>query len=149
MNLEPGSNLGPYEMVAQIGAGGMGVVWKAYDPSLKRHVAIKILPGKLTADPEWRQRFQREAEAAAALDHPNIAVIHQVGEQDGNPYIVMQFLEGQTLRQVLRGGRLTMRRWLAVGIGIADGLAHAQKNGNATGAWPRTERGSKTTRPQI
>ena len=129
MNLEPGSNLGPYEMVAQIGAGGMGVVWKAYDPSLKRHVAIKILPGKLTADPEWRRRFQREAEAAAALDHPNIAVIHQVGEQDGNPYIVMQFLEGQTLRQVLRLGRLTTRRWLAVGIGIADGLAHAQKNG--------------------
>ncbi|MDH3628423.1 MAG: protein kinase [Acidobacteriota bacterium] len=129
MNLEPGSTLGPYEIVAQIGAGGMGVVWKALDPSLKRHVAIKILPATLNADPQWRQRFQQEAEAAAALQHPNIAVIHQVGEHDGNPYIVMQYLDGQTLRQILREGPMPTRRWLAVGVGIADGLAHAQKNG--------------------
>ena len=129
MTLEPGAILGPYEIVAQIGAGGMGVVWKAFDPSLSRHVAIKILPSDLHKDPEWRLRFQREAQAAARLDHPNIAVIHQVGEEDGNPFIVMQLLEGRTLRQIIREGPLPLRVWLRVSSAIADGLAHAHKHG--------------------
>ena len=129
MTLEPGATLGPYEIVAQIGAGGMGVVWKAFDPSLNRHVAIKILPADLTSDPEWRLRFQREAQAAARLDHPNIAVIHQVGEEDGNPYIVMQLLDGRTLRQILREGPLPLRDWLRVSSAMADGLAHAHRHG--------------------
>jgi TolB-like protein/Tfp pilus assembly protein PilF len=129
MQVQAGQMFAQCRLVQQIGAGGMGVVWKALDTSLNRHVAIKILPPDLMADSEWRQRFQREAEAAAALDHPNIAVIHQVGEQDGTPFIVMQLLQGKTLRQLIRQGPLPMKQWLRVASGMAEGLAHAHKEG--------------------
>ncbi len=129
MPVQPGQMFSQCRLVEQIGAGGMGVVWKALDTSLNRYVAIKILPASLTSDEEWRQRFQREAEAAAALDHPNIAVIHQVGEQDGQPFIVMQLLEGQTLRQMTREGPMPAKRWLRIATGMAEGLAHAHEQG--------------------
>ncbi|MCZ6649227.1 MAG: protein kinase, partial [Acidobacteria bacterium] len=129
MPVHAGQMFAQCRLVQQIGAGGMGVVWKALDISLNRHVAIKILPPDLMADNEWRQRFQREAEAAAALDHPNIAVIHQVGEQDGTPFIVMQLLQGKTLRQIIRQGPLSLKQWLRVAVGMAEGLAHAHKEG--------------------
>ena len=129
MPVQAGQMFAQCRLVQQIGAGGMGVVWKALDTSLNRHVAIKILPPDLMADSEWRQRFQREAEAVAALDHPNIAVIHQVGEQDGTPFIVMQLLQGKTLRQLIRQGPLPLKQWLRVASGMAEGLAHAHKEG--------------------
>ena len=129
MQVQAGQMFAQCRLVQQIGAGGMGVVWKALDTSLNRHVAIKILPPDLMADSEWRQRFQREAEAAAALDHPNIAVIHQVGEQDGTPFIVMQLLQGKTLRQLVRQGPFPLKQWLRVASGMAEGLAHAHKEG--------------------
>ncbi len=129
MPVHSGQMFSQYRLERQIGAGGMGVVWKALDTTLKRHVAIKILPSDLTSDPEWRTRFRREAQAAAALDHPNIAIIHEVGEEHDTPFIVMQFLEGRTLRQVIQQGALSLREWLRVSTGVAEGLAHAHKNG--------------------
>ena len=107
----------------------MGEVYRAEDTKLGREVAIKVLPAALTADPERRLRFEREAQAAAALDHPNIAVIHEVGEADGHPFLVMQLVKGQTLRQVLADRRLSLKEWLQIGTAVSDGLAHAHKNG--------------------
>jgi len=107
----------------------MGEVYLAEDTKLGREVAIKVLPAALTADPERRLRFEREAQAAAALDHPNIAVIHEVGEADGHPFLVMQLVKGQTLRQILADRRLSLKEWLQIATAISDGLAHAHKNG--------------------
>jgi serine/threonine protein kinase len=121
--------LGHYRLVESVGEGGMGLVWKALDTKLNRHVALKLLPPLLTSDPERRLRFQREAQAAAALDHPNIAVIYEVGEHDGTPFIAMQLLEGRTLREVIGGRSLRLEEWLRLGLPIAEGLAHAHKNG--------------------
>ena len=103
MPTQPGQMLSHYRLVEKIGEGGMGLVWKALDTKLNRHVALKLLPPALTSDTERRLRFQREAQAAAALDHPNIAVIHEVGEHDGIPYIVMQLLEGRSLLEPTNG----------------------------------------------
>jgi TolB-like protein/Flp pilus assembly protein TadD/tRNA A-37 threonylcarbamoyl transferase component Bud32 len=129
MALEPGQTLAHYRLVEKIGEGGMGVVWKAEDTKLNRHVALKILPPELTADAERRLRFQREAQAAAALSHPNIAVIHEVGEHEGTPFIVMEFLEGKSLRELIRQRPLPMREWLRLALPVAEGLAHAHKHG--------------------
>src|SRR4026208_154979 len=104
MALPVGRRLGPYEIVAPLGAGGMGEVYKARDPRLGRDVAIKVLPASVSADPERLRRFEQEARAAAALNHPNILAVHDIGQHDGAPYIVSELLEGETPRERLAGG---------------------------------------------
>jgi tetratricopeptide (TPR) repeat protein len=127
MPLAPGTRLGPYEILAAIGAGGMGEVYKARDTRLNRDVAVKIIPEKFANDAA-RERFQREARAASALNHPNICAIYDVGESEGRPYLVMELLDGQTLRQLIGGKPLEHHAALTLGIPIADALdtAHAK-----------------------
>src|SRR5438270_2663251 len=105
----PGRSLGPYELLGSIGAGGMGEVYRARDPRLAREVAIKILPVQFAADPERLRRFEQEARAAAALSHPNILAIYDIGSQaNGSPYIVTELLEGDSMRDRLRSGPLPL-----------------------------------------
>ena len=99
MALAAGVRLGPYEIIAPLGAGGMGEVYRARDPRLGRDVAIKVLPSAFAADGDRLQRFEQEARAAAALNHPNILAVHDIGSYDGAPYIVSELLEGATLRE--------------------------------------------------
>src|SRR3974377_1724381 len=112
MLLAPGTRLGPYEVVAPLGAGGMGEVYKARDTRLNRTVAVKVLPHSLSADPFRRQRFEREERAISALQHPNICTLHDIGSQDGTEYLVMEYLEGATLADRLLKGRLTLDQTL-------------------------------------
>src|SRR5579864_684069 len=125
MPLSPGTKLGPYEIVAPIGAGGMGEVYRAHDSRLNRQVAIKILPTMFSSDADRLRRFQHEAMAAAALNHPGIIAVYDVGTQDGIPYVVSELLEGETLRDRLRNGALSRRRSVEYGIQIARALAAA------------------------
>src|SRR5579872_320797 len=104
MALTPGTKLGPYEIHSSIGAGGMGEVYRARDGRLNRDVAVKILPASFSADPDRLQRFALECRAAAALNHPNILSIFDIGETGGPPYVVSELLEGETLRDRLREG---------------------------------------------
>src|SRR4029077_18852152 len=104
MALAAGSRLGPYEIVGHLGAGGMGIVYRARDPRLDREVAIKVLPDDVVRDPERLSRFEREARAAGALDHPNVIAVHDLGSEGGTPYVVTELLEGETLRDRLRSG---------------------------------------------
>lgn len=104
MPLTSGAKLGPYEILAPLGAGGMGEVYRAHDPRLGRQVAIKILPPAYSLDRDRLQRFQLEARAAGMLNHPNILIIYDTGTQDGSPYVVSELLEGESLRERLRGG---------------------------------------------
>jgi eukaryotic-like serine/threonine-protein kinase len=106
MPLGPGSKLGPYEVVAPLGAGGMGEVYRARDTRLDRTVAIKVLPPDLAQDPERRQRFEREARAVSSLNHPHICVLHDVGRQDGTDYLVMELVEGEAGQRDADQGRL-------------------------------------------
>ncbi len=129
MSLPPGSRLGPYEVLRQIGAGGMGVVYEGRDPRLGREVAIKVLPSSFATDPERLQRFEQEARLAGGINHPNILTIHDVGTHGGSPYLVMERLEGQTLRDLLRGGALSVRRALDLAVQFARGLAAAHAKG--------------------
>src|SRR5262245_39543 len=129
MPLGPGARLGPYEIVAAIGAGGMGEVYKARDTRLDRIVAIKILPDALTGDPQFRERFDREARAISQLDHPHICTLHDVGEQNGTSFLVMQYLEGETLEARLRKGALPLDQALQIAIQIADALDKAHRAG--------------------
>ena len=99
MPLSAGTRLGPYEILNQIGAGGMGEVYRARDTRLSREVAVKVLPAGAGKDPDRQRRFEQEARAASALNHPNILTVHDVGESDGSPYVVCELLEGETLRQ--------------------------------------------------
>ncbi len=108
MSLSPGTRLGPYELTAQIGAGGMGEVYKARDTRLDRTVAIKVLPSEVAGDPDLRSRFEREARAVAVLDHPHICGIYDVGSVDGMLYLVMPHLDGQTLAARLEEGSLPL-----------------------------------------
>ncbi|HSL16855.1 MAG TPA: protein kinase [Methylomirabilota bacterium] len=124
-----GRSIGHYTVVAKIGAGGMGEVYRARDERLGRDVAVKLLPGEVPGDPERLVRFEREARAAAALDHPNILAVHELGMQDGRPFIVTELLEGQSLRQTISDRGLTTRKAVEVGIQIADGLAAAHDHG--------------------
>ena len=129
MPLSPGTKLGPYEIVAPIGAGGMGEVYRARDSRLNRQVAVKVLPTFFSSDPDRLRRFQQEAMAAAALNDPGILVVYDVGTQDGLPYVVSELLEGETLRDRLRHGALSRRRSVEYGIQIARALAAAHDKG--------------------
>jgi eukaryotic-like serine/threonine-protein kinase len=129
MALAPGTKLGPYEILAPLGAGGMGEVYRARDASLRRDVAIKLLPATFSRDSDRLRRFTQEAQSTAALNHPNILSIYQIGEHEGAPYIVSELLEGQTLRQVVHAGPLPARRANDYGTQIARGLAAAHGKG--------------------
>ena len=129
MTLAAGTKLGPYEIVAPIGAGGMGEVYRARDARLGRDVAVKILPEFFARDPERLRRFEQEARAVAALNHPNILALYDIGSQDGRPYLVSELLEGQTLREMLRNGPLLPRKAGEYGVQVASGLAAAHEKG--------------------
>src|SRR5215469_3073846 len=129
--LPPGTKLGPYVVQSLIGAGGMGEVYRARDASLKRDVAIKVLPASYSLDPDRLRRFQLEAEAAAALNHANILSVFHIGQQDGSSYIVSELLEGETLRERLRHGALKLRDAIDIAMQTAKGLAAAHEKGIA------------------
>jgi serine/threonine protein kinase len=129
MNSTPRETLGPYKIIGPLGAGGMGEVYVARDPSLGRTVAIKVLPQRFSGDRESLSRFTREARSASALNHPNIVTIYEVGAEDGTPYIVMEHIEGSDLRTLLRNGPLPNRKTLDIAAQIADGLAAAHEKG--------------------
>jgi hypothetical protein len=129
MPLAPGTQLGPYEITAPLGAGGMGEVYRARDTRLERTVAIKILPAHFSADPVRKQRFEREAKTISNLNHPHICVLHDVGSQDGIDYLVMECVEGETLANRLEKGRLPLDQVAKYGMQIADALDRAHRNG--------------------
>ncbi|SPE38717.1 Serine/threonine protein kinase with TPR repeats [Candidatus Sulfopaludibacter sp. SbA6] len=129
MALSAGARLGPYEILAPIGAGGMGEVYRARDSRLSREVAIKVLPGHLSADPQALSRFEREAKAVAALSHPNLLVLYDVGTHEGITYAVTELLEGETLREYLSRSSLPWGKAAEMGSAIAEGLAAAHARG--------------------
>src|SRR4051812_26488115 len=122
MTLASGTKLGPYEIVAPIGAGGMGEVYRAKDTRLGRDVAIKVLLQHLSSNPDLKQRFNREARAISSLQHPNICSLFDVGSHDGSEYLVMEYLEGETLSKRLDRGPLPIKELLRIGVEIADAL---------------------------
>ena len=129
MPLSPGTILGQYEIRSPLGAGGMGEVYRAHDTRLDREVAIKVLRDFVFTNPDRLARFEQEAKAAAALNHPNIVAVYQFGAYEGSPYLVTELLEGETLRDRLQHGPLPLRKAVDYGIQIADGLAAAHKKG--------------------
>src|SRR5215469_6428746 len=129
MPLAAGTKLGPYEIRSPLGAGGMGEVYRAHDARLDRIVAIKVLPVSFSAEPDRLQRFAQEAKAAAALNHPNILSIFDIGDQESKPYVVSELLEGETLRELLRNGPLPLRKAIDYSVQIARGLAAAHGKG--------------------
>src|ERR1022692_3046495 len=129
MNLTSGARLGPYEIVSPLGAGGMGEVYRARDPRLKREVAIKVLPQAFSLDADRLHRFEQEALATAALNHPNILAVFDIGTNEGSPYVVSELLEGETLRERLRSGSVAVRKTLDYALQIAHGLAAAHEKG--------------------
>ena len=129
MTLASGTRLGPYEVISPIGAGGMGEVYKARDTRLGREVAVKVLPAEFSADRERRARFEQEARAASALNHPNIVSVYDVGSADEHLFVAMELVEGKTLREMLESGRLPASRTLDVGVQVAEGLARAHGAG--------------------
>src|ERR1700730_88948 len=129
MALAPGTRLGPYEILAPIGAGGMGDVYRARDERLKRDVAIKVLPVSFSTDPDRLRRFEQEAQAAGALNHPNITAVYDIGQHDNAPYVVQELLEGETLRTALSGGKMAQRKAIDYALQIAHGLAAAHEKG--------------------
>ncbi|MGA8493692.1 MAG: protein kinase [Terriglobales bacterium] len=129
MPLTAGTKLGPYEIQSALGAGGMGEVYRARDSRLSRTVAIKVLPEHLSSSPEAKQRFEREARAISALNHPNICTLYDVGHQNGIDYLVMEFLEGETLADRLRRGKLPMEQTLRYATEVADALETGHRRG--------------------
>ena len=129
MSMPGGTRVGPYEIIAAIGAGGMGEVYRAHDPRLGRDVAIKVLPATFSADPDRLRRFEHEARAAATLNHPNILAVHDIGTHNSAPYLVSELLEGETLRDRLASGALPPRKAIDYSLQIARGLAAAHDRG--------------------
>ena len=130
MTLVPGTTLGPYSIVSQLGQGGMGVVYQAHDPRLDRHVAIKLLPPALTRDEIAKQRFLQEAKAASALDHPNICTIYEINKTDeGQLYLVMAHYEGETLKERISRGPLELKDAIDIATQVGEGLAKAHAAG--------------------
>jgi len=129
MPVAPGVKFGPYEIVAPVGEGGMGEVYRARDARLNRSVAVKVLPPALAADPARMQRFEQEARTVAALNHPNILAVYDVGVQEGTPYLVTELLEGETLRERLDRGPVPVRKAVEIGLQIAHGLCAAHERG--------------------
>src|ERR1700746_1126310 len=129
MPLSPGDKLGPYEIVASLGAGGMGEVYRARDPRLGREVAVKVLPAYFCRDPDRLRRFEQEARAAGALNHPNILAVYDVGTHEGAPYLVTELLEGVTLRERLASGPQSPRKAIEFAAQVAHGLAAAHEKG--------------------
>jgi serine/threonine-protein kinase len=127
--LTPGTRLGAYEILAPLGAGGMGEVYRARDTRLDRSVAIKVMPPEVTTDPQFRARFDREARAISQLQHPHICTLHDVGEVDGTAFLVMELLQGQTLADRLKKGALPLDEALKIAIDVADALTAAHKQG--------------------
>ena len=129
MSLQPGAHLGQYVIRSLLGSGGMGEVYLAHDTRLDRRVALKLLPAELARDPERLRRFEQEARSASALNHPAIVAVYDLGQAESQPYISMELVEGQTLRQMLQAGPMPTRRALQVAAPIADGLAKAHDAG--------------------
>lgn len=129
MRIAPGDRLGSYEVLGPLGVGGMGEVWRAWDPNLGREVAIKVLPEGFAEDPGHLRRFQQEAQALAALSHPGIVQVHDAGQQEGRHFLVMELVMGETLRQRLAKGRLPWRKAVELAAAVAEGLAAAHAKG--------------------
>src|SRR5499427_7380822 len=129
MNLATGTRLGPYEVISPLGAGGMGEVYRARDTRLDRTVAVKILPERLSSNPERRQRFDREARAISSLSHPHICALYDVGQQDGIDYLVMEYIEGESLADQLKKGPVPFNQALSYGNQVADALDKAHRAG--------------------
>lgn len=129
MPLIPGTMLGQYEILSPVGAGSMGEVYRARDTLLDREVAIKVLPDLVSSSRDRLLRFEQEAKAAAALNHPNILAVYQMGSYQGVPYLVSELLEGKTLAETIRRGPLSLRKALEYGVQIAEGLAAAHEKG--------------------
>ena len=129
MAIATGTRIGPYEIVALLGAGGMGEVYRARDDRLSRDVAVKVLPQSFASDPDRLKRFEQEARAAGQINHPSIMAVYDVGTFDGTPYIVSEYIEGETLRQALDEGPMAAARSLELGIEIASGLSAAHAKG--------------------
>src|SRR5262244_4018393 len=129
MPLQAGQRLGSFEVLAPLGAGGMGEVYRARDTRLGREVALKVLPESLAADRDRLARFEQEARSASALNHPNIVTIHDIGESGSVSFIAMELIEGQTLREIVVEGPMPLRRILAIAPQVAEGLAKAHAAG--------------------
>src|SRR5512138_2910941 len=129
MTLALGTKLGPYEILAPLGAGGMGEVYRARDPRLGRDVAVKVLPQAVAASPERLARFEREARTVAGLNHPNIVTLHSVEDEDGIRFLTMELVEGQTLSNLLTPGGLPLVQLLDLAIPLADALVAAHERG--------------------
>ena len=129
MAISPDTRLGRYEILSLLGTGGMGEVYLARDPKINRDVAIKVLPAAFSSDSERLRRFEQEAQAAGALNHPNILAIYDVDTHDGSPYVVSELLDGETLREQLNGNALPVRKALDYALQITSGLAAAHSRG--------------------
>src|SRR5512135_3284673 len=129
MTIPTGTRLGPYEVLSPLGAGGMGEVYRARDSRLSREVAIKVLPASFSSDADRLRRFEQEAKAAGLLNHPNITAVYDIGTHEGAPYVVSELLEGETLRAVLAGGKLSPRKAIEYALQMAHGLAAAHEKG--------------------